>query len=167
MTRGRLRRRALDNHRRYMQNRMKTRFEHMYLHLRNFHRGVDLNILTPLTMQRRIVSIRKMHFDDDHQFSLSNLNSVFTSQDKSVEFEVCETSLEILYFLFQLLVLYCIEFWCAVEEKLALLSKKVHEQSWISETRVRQCLVIDISKLGEILIAKPQECEGSQSSHRE
>ena len=62
-----------------MQNRVKTRFEHMYLRLRNFHRGVDLNILTPLTMQTGIVSIRKMNFDDDHQFSLLILNSVCTS----------------------------------------------------------------------------------------
>ena len=83
---GRLRRRALDTHRRYMQNRIKTRFEHMYLRLRNFHRDVDLNIPTPLTMQRRIVSIRKMHFGDDHQFSLSIVNSIFTSYDKSVRF---------------------------------------------------------------------------------
>ena len=86
VTWGRLRRRALDTHRRYMQNRIKTRFEHMYLRLRNFHRGVDLNIPTPLTMQRRIVSIRKMHFGDDHQFSRWVLNSVFTSYDKSVRF---------------------------------------------------------------------------------
>ena len=76
---GRLGRRALDTHRRYMQNRVKTRFEHMYLRLRNFHRGVDLNTLTPLTIQTRIVSIRKMNFDDDHQFSLLILNSVCTS----------------------------------------------------------------------------------------
>ena len=69
-----------------MQNRIKTRLEHMYLRLRNFHRDVDLNIPTPLTMQRRIVSIRKMHFGDDHQFSLWFLNSVFTSYDKSVRF---------------------------------------------------------------------------------
>ena len=79
VTWGRLGRRALDTHRRYMRNRVKTRFEHMYLRLRNFHRGTDLNILTPLTMQTRIVSIRKMNFDDDHQFSLLILNSVFTS----------------------------------------------------------------------------------------
>ena len=79
LTWGLLRGRALDTHRRYMQNRVKTRFEHMYLRLRNFHRGVDLNIPTPLTMQRRIVSIGKMHFDDDHQFSLSIVNSIFPS----------------------------------------------------------------------------------------
>ena len=57
ITWGRLLSRALDTHRRYMQNRVKIRFEHMNLRLRNFHRGVDLNILTPLTMQTRIVSI--------------------------------------------------------------------------------------------------------------
>ena len=78
VTWGRLGRRALDTHRRYMQNRVKTRFEHMYLRLRNFHRGVDLYILTPLMMQTRIVSIRKMNFDDDRQFSPLILSSVFT-----------------------------------------------------------------------------------------
>ena len=83
---GRLRGRALDTHRRYMQNRVKTRFEHMYLRLRNSHRGVDLNIPTPLTMHRCIVSVGKMHFGDDHHFSLSVLNSVFTSYDKSIRF---------------------------------------------------------------------------------
>ena len=164
---GRLRGRALDTHRRFVQNRVKTRFEHMYLRLRNFHWGVDLNIPTPLTMQRRIVSTRKMHFDDDHHFSLSILNSVFTRYNKSVRFSVCGISLGFLHFLFQPLELYLIELWCAFEEKLALLSKKVQEHSWISETRVRQCLVIDISKLGKFPIAKPQDCEGSQSSHRE
>ena len=65
VTWGRLRRRALDTHRRYMQNRVKTRFEHTYLRLLNFHRGVDLNILTSLTMQTRIISIGKMHIEDN------------------------------------------------------------------------------------------------------
>ena len=78
VTWGRLGRRALDTHRIYIQNRVKTRFEHMYLRLGNFHRGVDLNILTPLMMQTRIVSIRKMNFDDDRQFSPLILSSVFT-----------------------------------------------------------------------------------------
>jgi hypothetical protein len=76
---GRLRRRALDTHRGHVQNRLKIRFEHMYSRLRNFHRGADLNILSPLTMQTRIVSIAKMHFDFDHRFSLSTLNPGLTS----------------------------------------------------------------------------------------
>ena len=86
VTWGRLGRRALDTHRRYMQNRVKIRFEHMYLRLRNFHRGVDLNILTPLTMQTRIVIIGKIHFDDDRQIFLPILNSISTSENKSVRF---------------------------------------------------------------------------------
>ena len=86
VTWGRLGRRALDTHRRYMQNRVKTRFVHMYLRLRNFHRGVDLNILTSLTMQRRIVIIGKIHFDADRQFFLPILNSISTSENKSVRF---------------------------------------------------------------------------------
>ena len=114
---GRLQGRALDTHRRYMQNRVKTRFEHMYLRLRNYHRGVDLNVTTPLTMQRRIVRIGKMHFGGDHHFSLSILNSVFTNYDKSVRSEVRRMFLEFLHFLFQPLELYLTEFWCAFEVK--------------------------------------------------
>ena len=86
VTWGRLGRRVLDTHRRYMQNRVKIRFEHMYLRLWNFHRGVDLNILTPLTMQTRIVIIGKIHFDDDRQFFLLILNSISTGENKSVRF---------------------------------------------------------------------------------
>ena len=86
VTWGRLGRRVLDTHRRYMQNRVKIRFEHMYLRLWNFHRGVDLNILTPLTMQTRIVIIGKIHFDDDRQFFLPILNSISISENKSVRF---------------------------------------------------------------------------------
>ena len=58
----------------YMQNGVKTRFEHMYLQLWNFHRGVDLNILTSLTMPTRIISIGKSQFEDDHQLSTLILN---------------------------------------------------------------------------------------------
>ena len=107
---------------RYMQNRMKTRFERMYLRLRNFHRGVDLNIPTPLTMQRCIVTIGKMHFSDHHQFSLWVLNSVSTSYDKSVRFSVCGISIGFSHLLFQSLQLYLTEFWCAFEKNLPSLS---------------------------------------------
>ena len=36
--------RVLGTYRKYIQNRRKVRFEHVYLRLRNFGRRVDLNI---------------------------------------------------------------------------------------------------------------------------
>ena len=105
-----------------MQNRVKTRFEHMYLRLRNFHRGVDLNILTPLTMQTRIVSIGKMNFDDNHQFSLSILNSVLQAKINQSDSTCMEYPQDFFCFLFQKLELYLTEFWYNFEQKLTLLN---------------------------------------------
>ena len=140
-----------------MQKRVKIRFEHMYLRLRNFHRGVDLNILTPLTMKTRIVIIGKMNFDDDRQFFLPILNSISTSENNQSDSKCLEYPQYFLCFLSQQLELHLTESSDACEEMSTLLSQKIHEDSWLLQTRVRQLLTRNISQQGQIPISKLQD----------